>query len=380
MTTAPTPTPPPHEPERRRADARHPCVRCGADLVFAPGTHALRCPYCNAQNDIAPAGQVIEHDYHDTIAALEARADTIDDITAHCNTCGADVAFPPGVTSHACCFCGSHVVISGGSTRHIRPSAMLPVALTREQAREAYTRWIAKLWFAPRDLKRLATVEGRLNAVYLPYWTYDTRTTTRYTGARGVHYWVTETYSTTDSNGRRVTRTRQVRKTRWHRAAGTVANTFDDVLIPATRSLPHDRLNTLEPWPIESLTPYNDAYLAGFAAQTYAITLPEGFELAKARIEPDIRHTIRRDIGGDEQRIDSIAVHYNDITYKHILLPVWLAAYRYKQRLYHITVNAITAEVTGDRPYSALKITLAILTVLLIAALIATGIALTKGP
>ena len=52
---------------------------------------------------------------------------------------------------------------------------------------------------------------------------------------------------------------------------------------------------------------------------------------------------------------------YNEITFKHLLLPVWMLAYRYNEKVYQVFVNAGTGEVQGERPYSWVKITLAVL-------------------
>ena len=78
-------------------------------------------------------------------------------------------------------------------------------------------------------------------------------------------------------------------------------------------------------------------------------------------MQPHIRESILNDIGGDEQSIDSIDTTYDNIGLKYVLLPAWISAYRYSNKLYHFTVNACTGEVVGERPYSALKIALAVI-------------------
>src|SRR4051794_37065973 len=99
----------------------------------------------------------------------------------------------------------------------------------------------------------------------MPCWTYDAQTRSEYTGERGDDYWDTETY-TVNVNGRSETRTRQVRRTRWWPVSGVVDNSFDDVLVLASRSLPPKLANNLEPWDLKSLVPYRDEYLSGFVA------------------------------------------------------------------------------------------------------------------
>ena len=81
---------------------------------------------------------------------------------------------------------------------------------------------------------------------------------------------------------------------------------------------------------------------------------------------------VRRDIGGNEQRITGIETRHRDETFKHILLPVWTAAYRYNGKSYRFVVNGQSGRVQGERPWSVWKITFAVILVLaLVAALLA---------
>jgi hypothetical protein len=119
---------------------------------------------------------------------------------------------------------------------------------------------------------------------------------------------------------------------------------------------------------LNSLQGYEPAYLAGFRAQRYQIELAEGFEKAKAVIHQAIDALVRQDIGGDEQRVSSINTAYSSIFFLHLLLPVWIGAYQFQGKVYHVVVNARTGEVQGERPYSKAKIAglvIAILAVLL---------------
>jgi len=206
---------------------------------------------------------------------------------------------------------------------------------------------------------------SEINGVYMPCWTYDSDTTTRYTGQRGDDYWVTESY-TVHVNGRSERRTRQVRKTRWSYASGTVSEHFDDVLVLASRSLPKGYAEALEPWDLRNLVPYQDEYLSGFQAESYQLDLPQGFEAAKVIMADQIAMLVRRDIGGDHQQIDSMDTRYAGVTFKHTLLPVWISAYRFHKRTFRFLVNARTGEVQGERPYSWIKITLLVLAILTI--------------
>ncbi|MBN1513158.1 MAG: primosomal protein N' (replication factor Y) - superfamily II helicase, partial [Phycisphaerae bacterium] len=258
------------------------------------------------------------------------------------------------------------IVGAAFSRKRIRPKSLLPFRVAREQARSGVLGWIKSRWFAPNAFKKFARMDSRLNGMYLPHWTYDCNTTSDYVGQRGDYYWETETY-TAREGGRTVTKTRQVRKIRWSHAAGTVSNTFDDVLVVASHSLPKEHVIRLEPWDLESLVCYGDEYLSGFLAESYQVDLEQGFEVAKGIMQPEIERSVRHDIGGDEQRIFSVDTAYDDITFKHLLLPVWITAYRFRDRVYRVLVNGRTGEVQGERPWSWIKITLFVLFLLVVA-------------
>lgn len=332
---------------------RFPCHQCGAELQFQPGSDALKCPYCGHVNPIPKSEDDIQElDFH---AYLEiARQDAVAESqqAVKCQACGAEFTTAGVRTSDSCPFCGSSVIVPVPQEVRIRPKSLLPFRLDQKQGREAYQKWITSRWLAPNALKKFARETGGLKGMYLPYWTYDANTTTAYTGMRGEHYYRTESY--TDSQGNR--QTRQVRETRWWPASGVVFNQFDDLLVPATHSVPEKHARALQNWDLPELVPYQDDYLSGFLSERYQTGLEEGFEEAKVLMEPEIDRTIRYDIGGDEQRITSKRTQYDDITFKHILLPIWLGSYMYRDKSYTFLVNARTGEVRGDAPISPWKV------------------------
>ena len=346
------------------------CTGCGAILKFKPGTHHLTCTHCGAENIIEQSTETIEEiEFEKFISTQYEKEEKIEVVSVKCPACGAAITLEPNVTSDQCPYCSSNIVVESGSTSTVlKPKSLLPFAVTKQKAVESFKTWIHKLWFAPSDLKQKAA-KGKLDGIYVPYWTYDANTGTSYTGARGTYYYVTETYTTTE-NGQTVTKTRQVRRTSWTSTSGHVSNTFDDILVIASKSLPEKYTQKLEPWHLKDLVPYNDKYLSGFRGESYQVDIVEGLGIAKDRMVPVIRTTIHRDIGGDEQRIHSMNTTYNNITFKHILLPIWISSYRYKDKLYRFLINGQTGEVQGERPYSAIKIILAVLAVIAVIALV----------
>ena len=186
----------------------------------------------------------------------------------------------------------------------------------------------------------------------MPYWTYDAQTQTSYIGERGTIYYETRTVR---RNGK--TMQQRVARTRWRKASGRVARAFDDVLVLASLSLPKSFTDAIAPWNLSELTPYNPEYLAGFRAEGYRIVLPDGFTEARAYMDRMISRDIRFDIGGDKQRVHRADTDIDGITFKHVLLPIWMAAYKYRGKTYRFVVNGQTGAVKGERPYSCLLYT-----------------------
>lgn len=354
---------------------RYRCPGCGADLVFEPRDGCLTCPYCGRQERVEGGGEGVgERGYEEYLQLHADRMGTLAPaaLEVKCETCGASVTFAPPMVAGECDFCGSPMVAQPKSADPVlAPEGVLPFRVTQDEATGGIRRWLASLWFAPGALKRLAAEEG-VGGVYLPFWTYDAHAASSYTGRRGEYYYTTETYAERDAQGNNVTRTRQVRHTRWHAASGTVARWFDDLLVPATKSLPPARLAALEPWDLAELARYEPAYLAGYKAQRYQVELAEGFGQAQRLAAPFIDADVRRDIGGDEQQVTNISTHYSAVTFKHLLLPVYLGAYRFRERVFQVVVNGRTGEVQGERPYSFWKIFFFVLC--LLAALLAVAL------
>lgn len=348
---------------------QYPCKSCGARLQYAVGTSALECPHCGAKASIPQSeNDIREMDFHAWVQASVSDAMTQEQKAIRCEACGAETVLEGHETAKRCMFCDSPLVAEPLIQRHIRPSSVLPFKIPKEQATAQFQTWVSSRWFAPSDLKATARAAA-IDGVYVPYWTYDSDTESFYRGERGVDYYETETY-TTQENGQTVTKTRQVRKTRWYPASGVVWEAFDDVLVCASTSLPDGLVSSLAPWDLKALVPYQDDYLAGYKAEAYRVDLADGFEKAKGIMDVAIRMSVGRDIGGDHQRIHTVRTRYDDITFKHALLPLWISAYRYNDKVWRFLVNARTGEVQGERPYSAIKIALFVVTLIAIIGLI----------
>ena len=357
------------------AETHWPCAQCGADLRFAPGQTELVCDHCGHRQAIpdAPVSQretsLGELDLNRALAHDLPEADIAEVRSTSCPNCGARIEFDGATHATECPFCASPVVVDTGSHRHIKPQAVVPFALKEPAARDAMVRWLGRLWFAPNGLQEYARKGRALNGIYVPYWTFDAASRSRYSGQRGDYYYETRQV-TVQVKGRSERRTEQVRKIRWTPAAGWVARRFDDVLAMASTSLPRHYIDGLEPWDLAALAPYRADFLAGFQAEGYTVELADGHKIGREKMARVIRHDVARDIGGDEQQIAQINTAWSAETFKHVLLPVWMAAYKYNGKTYRFVVNGQTGKVQGERPWSAWKIALAVTAAVIVGAVV----------
>lgn len=355
-----------------------PCEQCGADLKFDIDQQSQKCPYCGyvKQIVIPEDAVVVEQDFQATLQRLaERRKAGTERVTGekeiHCSTCGANVIFSGTLTSSECSYCGKPIQRENihDAPDRVPVDGMLPFLVDGQIAGENLRQWVQSRWFAPNEFKKRGA-DGKFNGVYLPFFTFDALTFTRYRGERGEHYTVT-TGTGKDQ--------RTHRRTRWYPAAGEFERFFDDVLILAAKGMNRNLMHALEPWPFERIVPFNQEMVAGFLARTYDIELEAGLREARERIEAEIAGDVRRRIGGDTQQVHAIQTTLSAITYKHLLLPAWLLTYRYQDKPFQVFVNATTGEVQGERPYSWVKIVAFIAAMITLVGLVALTFSAING-
>jgi predicted RNA-binding Zn-ribbon protein involved in translation (DUF1610 family) len=366
---------------------KYPCPNCNAELVYSAAHERMVCHFCGYQAPVSEAGsmtevqtrthvdeavvdEIQEHDLSEGMQAKETGYGT-ETRAFKCHSCNATINVEPNVTATVCPFCGSHHVLAQEqSTRVIKPESVLPFQVDHKSAVAKFRTWLGKGWFRPNELKRIAAnAEARLQGVYLPFWTFDAQTFSKWNAEAGHYYYVAERRRV-QVNGRWQTRTEQVRKTRWVPAAGNHDQFFDDVLVYATRGLNERILQKVYPFDTQALVPYRPQYLAGWRAQEYQIDLKEGWTLGQDIIRDRVRDACAREVPGDTYRNLRVQTTFRDVTFKHTLLPVWIASYRYNQKVYNFMINGQTGKVQGEAPISWWKVLLTILIVLALLACI----------
>lgn len=344
-----------------------PCGGCGAKLTFAPGTHTLKCEYCGHTNEIKESDERIEElDFDTYLKALEGKQETFTEEHVRCDKCGAEQNLPSNLFASTCSFCGANIISKSYANRRIKPKSMVPFTINKSQAQDDFRKWVRGLWLAPGELKKYAESDAAVTGTYIPFWTYDCRTSTDYRGERGENYYTNETREVRNSQGETVTQTERVQHTNWTPASGHVDYFHDDVLVIASNTLPRELRGATAEWNLKALVPYQAEYVSGYRAEAYQIGLAGGYPLAKEQIDSKIYSLVREDIGGDAQRVNDLSTRYSEIKFKHVLLPVWVSAYRFRNKTYRFLVNGQTGEVAGESPLSWQKMTWLIVAIVVI--------------
>ena len=362
-------------PESASLDFR--CENCSAVMAWDPDADALACEFCGGRREVGSAGDAIREYALDEAGAaahglgLEMRA-------ARCEVCGASVAFDDVAVSKSCVFCGSaRVLVQEARRNAISPESLVPLDVGRADVEKAFRRWLKGLWFRPSALKQLKTF--RAVGVYVPYWTYDCHVHSVWTAQAGYYYWVTETY-TTHVNGKAVTRTRQVRKTRWVPAAGERSDDFDDIPVLGSKGIDEGLADKLGEFDRKGLVPYRPEYLAGWAAEEYQVPLADGWERGQEKASSVQSARCAGDIPGDTHRFLQVRNHFSDVRWKHVLLPIWSLSFDWKGERYPVLVHGQTGRVVGRAPWSWVKIVACIVVPLVLAAVIAMAFGLMSAP
>lgn len=341
------------------------CPSCGASIKFHPASGKLVCPYCHHTEEIPNAEleadlEIDELDFHQAEARSSFRWGEEKKIVI-CDACAAELIYDALEVANVCPYCGSNHVMEIKDDHSIAPNGIIPFQLTLEQANENFQKWIKGKWFAPNEARQSAKAEA-FTGIYLPYWTFDTKTASQYTATYGRRRTVY------DKDGKPQT------VTDWYRTRGFYQEFIDDHLVLASTRYDAHILSKVEPFYLTNARPYQKEYLHGFVAERYSIGLDDGWKIAKNEIHHYLESQITQHILWKHRahvvkNLRFSTVH-SDITYKYLMLPLWLSTFRYRDKVYQFMVNGQTGKVGGEYPISPLKVTITIFILLLFVLLI----------
>lgn len=347
----------------------NPCPSCGGKLLFSAEKQMLACDYCGYTEDVNRNNdEVIEQELREAVLnAQQFIPEQYGEQVLHCDSCGANVMIEATTVEHECPFCASEQInVEAFNHNLIQPNGILPFQVPKKEAIGKFKEWISKGWFHPSKLKKMANLE-EINGIYIPFWTFDAKTDSQWSGEAGHYYYETQMVRV---NGQM--QSKRIQKTRWERRSGSLSHFFDDVLVPSSEGLDNPKFQRiLTSYRLDEVINFDPRLILGWRAEVYNVEVDSGYDIADKIMDARIRGMCVSRVGGDTYRNLRVNTEKNAQTFKHIILPVWVAAYKFNKKSYQFVINGQTGRVGGEKPYSWIKITLFVLLIIGIIAVIA---------
>jgi ribosomal protein S27E len=367
---------------------RFKCPKCGASVVYNPALGVAQCQFCgsriNEQGQLAqPTGPastgVSDQDWVAAIYTEKGHRWVLpQQRVLKCQGCGATVTFSPSHVSAVCSYCGSPYVVQPadqGMADLRQPDGIIPFAFDAHGAIYYSQFWLqheaAKMGI-PDDLAALAAL-GTPTAIYLPFWTFDMAGEVRWSGwvrpgadIGGVNVDDVDTAARVggaalgllvgDMNA--VARsvggmaTKKYDRSNMVHTNGSVGVVSNDILVPATTSLPDEMLRKMM-YDTKRAVPYNEQMLAHWPAEIYSTSLADASLSARDVALQEADRQIELTAGQLPNSNDSLQVDRSGLSvlsYKLLLVPIWAGSYSYKGQVYKLLVNGQNGQAEGDAP------------------------------
>ncbi|HEV2970792.1 MAG TPA: zinc ribbon domain-containing protein, partial [Pirellulales bacterium] len=302
------------------------CVTCGAVL----DEEDLFCPNCGAE---APS--------RDGGAAPAAHETTHNFV---CKGCGASMSYDASAGTLRCPFCGSTELEKRPDAKEIAPERIVPFVVTQEQAIGAMRQWLGSSYWRPGDLSEQAAIV-KMTPVYVPYWVFDGQT---------------HTYWTADSS-----HTPAGARSSWYPITGQHEGTYQGLLVGASGALTPGETAALCPFDLSPAVPPDKIDLNNSIYERFTVPRKYARPLASQGFEQLEAAACRPSVPGSARNL-KVNVRITDLTSQPMLVPVWIMAYRYQDRVFRFLANGQTGRVTGQAPLSWRKIAVAIAIVVLV--------------
>ena len=317
------------------------CPACGGRLAFYAANISMSCDYCGYSQTMKPR-QVAEDDEQPVdfvIPTTRAHRWAESQQQLSCLSCGSLTLLPPGQRTDQCPYCGSNrMVVSAEQVELIEPQAILLMAIDRQQAAHRLNEWLSSGLLVPDHLQR-ETSKVNLRPAYYPFWTFN-----------GVLELPWRCEVNDGSN----------RATQWVPRSGTEFQFFDDILVSGLQAINNQEIEALQPFDLEALVEFSPSYLAGWAAVNYVQPLADASLEARQKVVRQLRTRLYSMIepGRDKRNIDTGAGKWSSMTFKHVLLPLWVGSYEYKHKTYPVIINGQSGKITGSKPRDYVKLSL----------------------
>ena len=340
------------------------CPACTGPLHFVGVSGKLECEYCGASYDVAEIEALYAEKEEKAAAAQQAAEETRqsapsgdggawdtsslsedwgaegDGMRAYgCPSCGAELICDETTAATSCPYCGNPTVVPGQFSGQLRPDFIIPFKLSKEDAVRALKGHYKGKFFLPKSFTQENHVQ-EIQGIYVPFWMFDGEAEgdARYAATRS-HTYRSGDYEITETEHYDIYR------------AGSIS--FEKIPADASSKMPDDHMDSIEPYDYQELKPFSTAYLPGFLADKFDVTVEQCRQRADQRCEGTLSATLRDTVTGyhtctlihDSVNLKRGKVHY-------ALMPVWMLNTKWKGKDFLFAMNGQTGKLVGDLPVS----------------------------
>ncbi len=295
------------------------CNNCGGALTYDISAKKLKCAYCAS---LFPVEEV---------HAEDSDSQNMKCHIVSCTSCGAELAVNNVESATFCIYCGQPAIVFHRVSKMLKPQAIIPFSITKEEAVSLLRKRIKKGAFIPRGIKNFEL--ERVNGIYIPFWVYDIK------------------YSDKQILSGKCGKTRRsyLRKAEWN---------FKNVTLDASSKLYDTSSQRLEPFNMKDLVPFHEGYLSGFYADKYDQTASDLEELAFKRCKEIFDNKLKNTVPASSVYIKESHPKPKVLKCIYALFPAWFLTLRYKGKAYTLLVNGQTGKIVGGLPFLVFKVIL----------------------
>ena len=347
------------------------CPACTGPLHYSAKSGKLACDYCGSSFDVAEIEALYARKEAEAAAAKQAAdakaeaAQAAKDEAAEaaaasggwdtsdlsrdwgaeadglrvysCPSCGAELICDQSTAATACPYCGNPAIVPGQFSGALRPDYILPFRLSKDDAVQALRAHYKGKPFLPRSFTSANHIE-QIQGVYVPFWLFDG-------GAEGAASYRASNTNVYETGDYEITETRHYHVVR----AGSLA--FEKIPVDASSKMPDDHMDSIEPFDYAQLRPFSTAYLPGYLADKYDVTIDDSRDRADTRCRETLAQALRDTVTGYGACVterEDIALRRGKVHYA--LLPVWMLSTKWRGQDFLFAMNGQTGKLVGDLP------------------------------
>ena len=347
------------------------CPACTGPLHYSAKSGKLECDYCDSSFDVAEIEALYARKEAEAAAAKQAadakaeaaqaaKAEAAEAAAASggwdtsdlsrdwgaeadglrvysCPSCGAELICDQSTAATACPYCGNPAIVPGQFSGALRPDYILPFRLSKDDAVQALRAHYKGKPFLPRSFTSANHIE-QIQGVYVPFWLF-------YGGAEGAASYRASNTNVFETGDYEITETRHYHVVR----AGSLA--FEKIPVDASSKMPDDHMDSIEPFDYAQLRPFSTAYLPGYLADKYDVTIDDSRDRADTRCRETLAQALRDTVTGYGACVterEDIALRRGKVHYA--LLPVWMLSTKWRGQDFLFAMNGQTGKLVGDLP------------------------------